>query len=84
MEHEINTFKMKNNSEITRKNCKYNLVCEWQKQMTVFGLEVIKLTGLKAHAFDYSTWKASRARWISEFEAILVYILSSITAKATL
>ena len=32
------------------------------------------------HAFNPSTWEAEH-RWISEFEAILVYIVSSRTAR---
>jgi hypothetical protein len=35
-----------------------------------------------AHAFNPSTW-GGRGRWISEFEANLVYKVSSRTARAT-
>ena len=37
--------------------------------------------GVVAHAFNPST--RGRSRWISEFEASLVYKVSSRTAKAT-
>jgi hypothetical protein len=36
-----------------------------------------------AHAFNLSTQKAERGRQISEFEASLVYRVSSRTARAT-
>jgi hypothetical protein len=38
-----------------------------------------------AHAFNPSTWEAEAGggRWISEFEASLVYKVSSRTARAT-
>ena len=35
------------------------------------------------HAFNPSTWEADRGRQISEFEASLVYQVSSRTARAT-
>ena len=35
-----------------------------------------------AHAFNPSTWEAERGRRISEFEASLVYKVSSRTARA--
>jgi hypothetical protein len=35
------------------------------------------------HAFNPSTWEADRGRQISEFEASLVYQMSSRTARAT-
>jgi hypothetical protein len=35
------------------------------------------------HAFTFSTWEAEGGRQISEFEASLVYKVSSRTAKAT-
>jgi hypothetical protein len=34
------------------------------------------------HAFNPSTWLGGRGRWISEFEASLVYKVSSRTARA--
>jgi hypothetical protein len=39
--------------------------------------------GVVAHAFNPSTWEAERGRRISEFKAILVYKVSSRTARAT-
>jgi hypothetical protein len=36
-----------------------------------------------AHAFNPSTREGGRGRWISEFEASLVYRVSSRTARAT-
>jgi hypothetical protein len=38
--------------------------------------------GVMAHAFNPSTWEAERGRRISEFEASLVYKVSSRTARA--
>jgi hypothetical protein len=38
--------------------------------------------GVVAHAFNPSTWEAE-TRWISEFEASLVYRVSSRIARAT-
>jgi hypothetical protein len=35
------------------------------------------------NAFNPSTWEAERGRWISEFEASLIYKVSSRTARAT-
>jgi hypothetical protein len=35
------------------------------------------------HSFNSSTWQGGRGRWISEFEASLVYRVSSRTARAT-
>jgi hypothetical protein len=35
-----------------------------------------------AHVFNPSTWEAEAGRWISEFEASLVYRVSSRTARA--
>jgi hypothetical protein len=35
------------------------------------------------HAFDPSTYSGGRGRWISEFEASLVYKVSSRTARTT-
>jgi hypothetical protein len=40
------------------------------------------LPGMVAHTFSPSTWEAGRGRWISEFEASLVYKVSSRTARA--
>jgi hypothetical protein len=34
-----------------------------------------------AHAYNPSTWEAARGRWISEFEASLVYKVSSRTIQ---
>jgi hypothetical protein len=38
--------------------------------------------GVVAHAFNPSTREAEAGRWISEFEASLVYRVSSRTARA--
>jgi hypothetical protein len=38
--------------------------------------------GMVVYAFNPSTWEGGRGRQISEFEAILVYKVSSRTARA--
>jgi hypothetical protein len=40
------------------------------------------MLGMVAHAFNPSPWEGGRGRQISEFEASLVYRVSSRTARA--
>jgi hypothetical protein len=62
------------------------LCCEFEDQPWLHDIlsqkEINVLPGMVAHAFNPSTWEAEAGRF-SEFEASLVYRVSSRTARAT-
>jgi hypothetical protein len=62
---------------------KFSFVYEKTKTVKqLLGVRVCSQPGMVAHAFNPSTWEA-RGRRISEFEASLVYRVSSRTTRAT-
>ena len=54
---------------------------KWERMFIKWERMLFYSWAVVAHDFNPSTWEADR--WISEFEASLVYRVSSMTARAT-